>query len=203
MGIREDAVALAQSYSGVSVSSDRARYVDLLGPGESKGMQDYFCAPATSGCALVVRGLWRKLGCSDKRVLPPYKFGTAISLLVGLARDRGAWCVSKPQNLPIAGDFVLVGGDKVKDGGVEHVFTVCSVDIDDKGILLTSVDGGQRDAKGQQAILAKTRRWVERGGAYWDVSSTGNDPGANAPGGRRVQGWGDLEKVFERDRTTT
>lgn len=197
MTIRENMVGLAQSFNGTSVSFSRGRYVDLLGPEETKAMQDYFCDPKTSGCALAIRGLLRKLGCKDKRVLPPYKFGTAISLLVGIARDRGAWRAAKVGNLPIAGDFVLVGGDKARDGGVEHVFTVCSVDLDDKGILITSIDGGQRDPKGQQAILAKNRRWVERDGAYWDVSSAGNDPGSNAPGGRRVQGWGDIEKVFE------
>lgn len=189
-------VALARSYNGTSVSFSRDRYVDLLGPNETKAMQDYFCDPKTSGCALTIRGLLRKLGCSDQRVSPPYKFGTAISLLVGIARARNAWNASNIGNLPIAGDFVLVGGDKTKDGGVEHVFTVCSVDMDDKGILITSIDGGQRDPKGQQAILAKTRRWVERGGAYWDVSAAGSDPGSNAPGGRRVQGWSDVEKLF-------
>lgn len=196
MSVRDDIVALAKSYDGVSVSSSKDRYVELLGPGEAANMQAYFCDPKTSGCGLTVRGLWRKSGVTDKRVLPPYKFGTAISLLVGVARDRRAWINAKPGKTPKPGDFVLVGGDPTKDGGVEHVYTVCSVEPQSDGsVILTSVDGGQRDAKGQEAIYGKGRRWTVRNGSYWDVSHTGSDPGAGVPGGRRVQGWGDIEVI--------
>lgn len=193
---RERAIKLVATYDGVSVSSDRARYVGLLGPGETKAMQDYFCDPKTSGCALTIRGLWRELGCTDKRVMPSYVFGKAVTWLVAIAKERGGWVAASSGNLPQAGDFVLVGGDKTKDGGVEHVFTVLTASVDGDGAILSSIDGGQRDDKGQQAILEKKRRWSLRSGAYWDVSSHGSDPGSNAPGGRRVIGWGNIERIL-------
>lgn len=195
MSIAAKITSLAEQYAGVNVSSSRGQYVDLLGPTESPAMQQYFCDPSTSGCALVIRGLWRKLGVIDRRVFPPYVFGKAISWLVGIARDRGAWYPSKLSSLPNPGDFVLVGGDKVKDGGVEHVFTVLTVTTDGTGALITSIDGGQRDQYGNQAIQKKVRRWIVRGNSYWDVSSQGTDPGSNALGGRRVIGWGDGERI--------
>jgi len=196
MSIRDDAVNLIKQYIGVSVSSDRAKYIELLGPGEAKAMQDYFCNPKTSGCALVVRGLWRLLGLDDKRVNPNYVFGKAIVWLVQIARSKKAWVICKKGLCPEIGDFVLIGGDKFKDGGVEHVYTVTSCAADEDGFILTSVDGGQKDKSGQQAIFERRRRWVLRNGSYWDVSSQGSDPGANAVGGRRVMGWGNIEKIF-------
>jgi hypothetical protein len=200
MGSRDKVIEIIKQYSGVTVSSDKVRYVDLLGPDEAQAMQKYFCDPATSGCALTIRGVWRKAGISDKRLNPNYVFGKAVSWLVQIARDRGAWISAKANILPQPGDFVLVGGDKVRDGGVEHVFTVISAESDDSGgIILTSIDGGQRDGKGQQAIFEKTRRWTWRNGSYWDVSAQGSDPGSNAPGGRRVIGWGDIEKILQVD----
>jgi len=200
MTIREKIANLAKSYHGTSVSSDKSRYVDLLGPNETKSMQNYFCDPNTSGCALTIRGLWRSIGVSDKRVNPNYVFGKAVTWLVQIARDRKAWVQASQNNFPQVGDFVLVGGDKTKDGGVEHVFTVISCEPDGNGgATLTSIDGGQRDSKGQQAIFEKTRRWTWRNGAFWDVSAQGSDPGSNAPGGRRVIGWGDVEKILQVD----
>jgi hypothetical protein len=197
MNIREDMVELVRGYDGVSVSSDRNKYIDLLGPQETAAMWDYFCNPATSGCALSIRGFWRKMGVSDNRIVGKYVFGKAVEWLVGVARSRGAWNAAAVGKCPRAGDFVLVGGNPAVDGGVEHVFTVCTVEMDSKGnAVLTSVDGGQRDSAGQQAILSKGRRWTVRGGAIWDVSKTGSDPGAGAAGGRRVKGWGDLEKIM-------
>lgn len=193
---RTTITSLAEQCDGINVSNSRDRYVDLLGPAETVVMQKYFCDPTTSGCALFIRGLWRKLGLVDRRVSPPYVFGKAIAWLVGIARDKKAWCSSSVGMFPKPGDFVLVGGDKVKDGGVEHVFVVLSVVPDGNGVIITSVDGGQRDTRGNQAIYKKIRRWSVRGNSYWDVSSQGSDPGSNAPGGRRVMGWGDAEKIF-------
>ncbi len=197
MDNREKVLQLVKEYSGVSVSSNRSKYIELLGPNETKAMQDYFCEPKTSGCALVIRGFWRILGLDDKRVKPNYVFGKAISWLVAIARDKKAWIASKEKTFPKPGDFVLVGGDKVKDGGVEHVFTVLSCQPNENGgAVITSIDGGQRDGKGQQAVFEKTRRWTWRNGSFWDVSAQGSDPGSNAPGGRRVIGWGDIEKIL-------
>lgn len=194
---RDDIISLAKQYAGVTVTNNRDKYIELLGPNETKAMQDYFCDPKTSGCALTIRGLWRILGLNDKRVKPNYVFGKAISWLVGIAKDKNAWIQAKQNILPQPGDFVLVGGDKIKDGGVEHVFTVTSCQPDGKGgAILTSIDGGQRDSKNNQSIFEKNRRWTWRNGSFWDVSSQGSDPGSDAPGGRKVIGWGDIEKIL-------
>ncbi len=203
MSTRDKIVDLAKLYNNVGVSNAKGTYVDLLGPDETPEMQKYFCDPTTSGCALTIRGLWRRLGVKDKRVSAPYIFGKAITWLVAISRERKSWIASKQGLLPQPGDFVLVGGDKVKDGGVEHVFTVLTAVLEGDSVVITSIDGGQKDAKGQQLILQKNRRWTWRSGAYWDVSSQGTDPGSNAPGGRRVMGWGDVEKILEADASKT
>ena len=187
-------VTLAQEFAGVSVFNDRARYIQALGPDESPAMRDYFCSPKTSGCGLFVRGLWRLIGVDDPSVRPNYKFGTAISSLVGVARRRNAWIVARPGALPSPGDCVLVGGSPQTDGGVEHVFVVTRAPLTIADPI-ESVDGGQVD-HGLQAIAPKVRRWTVRAGATWDVSRSGSDPGAGAPGGRRAQGWVDLEKLL-------
>ena len=199
MSHRQRIIELAAQYVGVTVTDAKDRYVELLGPDETTVMRQYFCDPKTSGCALTIRGLWRKLGVNDARVRPNYVFGKAITWLVSIAKARNAWRPANLASLPNPGDFVLVGGDKIKDGGVEHVFIINSIVPDVMGALITSIDGGQRDDKGNQAIFAKTRRWIVRGNAFWDVSSQGSDPGSNAQGGRRVIGWGDAEKILGFD----
>lgn len=197
MSNRQRVVDLATQQAGITVTTGKDKYIALLGPGETPAMQQYFCDPKTSGCALTIRGMWRLLGVKDKRVNPAYVFGKAVTWLVAIARDRGAWVSAKVGTTPQPGDFVLVGGNPTTDGGVEHVFTVLTVAPQPDGtVLLTSVDGGQRDAKGNQSIFQKTRRWAVRNGAYWDVSAAGSDPGSNAPGGRKVMGWGDIEKIL-------
>ncbi len=198
--IRDRICEEARGLNGLGVTKDKKGYVDLLGPKETYPMQEYFCMPGTSGCGLVIRGLWRRLGLIDRKVSPPYVFGRAITWLVSMARDRDAWLAAPKAaapELPQPGDFVLVGGDKSRDGGVEHVFTVLSVErCPDGTVSLTSIDGGQRDDKGNQVILEKNRSWAPRDGSWWDVSSTGSDPGAGVRGGRRVMGWCDSEKIF-------
>lgn len=197
MSKRDSVIELLKQYANVTVSTNKEKYIELLGPNESKEMQKYFCDPKTSGCALTIRGLWRQLGINDPFLLPNYKFGTAISGLVQLARKKKAWKSSNINELPGVGDLVLVGGDKVKDGGVEHVFTVVTVTTNsDNTISLTSIDGGQLDSKGQQAIFEKNRRWQIRNGSYWDISKAGSDPGSDAKGGRRVIGWANIENIL-------
>ncbi len=186
--IRSQLVALARSYAGVSVSTDRDRYVALVASGETASMAAYMAQPKTSGCALVVRGLWRLAGLAHPRLAPPYKPGLAVADVVSIARQHGAW-VTDLSLRPSPGDVVLVGGDPRLDGGVEHVFTVLVCN----GDALVSVDGGQRDAKGNQAIEEKIRAWTLDGGATWDRSHKASDPGSGAR--RRVKGWVDVCKL--------
>lgn len=184
MSIRDRIVALAKSYDGCHAGpASRARYLDLVGPGETETMRAYMALPKTSGCALVVRGLWRQLALFDLRLTPPYKIGLAVADVVSIARRNGAW-VTDLSLRPEPGDVILVGGDPKADGGVEHVATVTACD----GNALESVDGGQRDAAGNQCIATKVRTWeVRADGSVWDRSRKGTDPGSGAA--RRVRGW--------------
>lgn len=196
--IRERAVAFARACDGVGVTSSRASYLALVAQDEKR--QDYFADPSTSGCGLVIRGIWRSLGMADRRVHAPYRMGTAISCLVGLARERKAWRTASRGAIPSPGDVVLVGGG-IDGGGAEHVYVVTAAELapDGQGAMLASIDGGQKDSRGQQCIRAKQRRWSVRFGQWWDVSALGTDPGANAPGGRCVRGWIDLDALWAKE----
>lgn len=142
-------IDIAESYIGCSVSKDRGRYLALVrGPTETLS-ESYFAAPETSGCALVVRGLWRLSGLDHPILAMPYRIGHAVSDVIEIARTFGAWHPAPlGSRRPEVGDVVVIGGP-------EHVLTVTAVD----GDWYTSVDGGQRDDKGQQAIAARVRRW--------------------------------------------
>lgn len=177
-------VDLARSYAGCSVSTDRARYIALVGPDESAQVQNYMADPHTSGCALVVRGLWRLAGLRHPRLAPPYHVGAAVADVVAIARELGAWVPMPSVLMPAPGDVVLVGGG-ADAGGVEHVYTVVDVQ---PSRFITSIDGGQRDAHGQEAIYERHRTWTpDAHGAVWDHVIVGSDPGAGSR--RKVQGF--------------
>lgn len=195
MTIRERLVALARSYAGVSVTDARQRYLDLVGPGEAPDMRAYMALPKTSGCALTVRGFWRLLGLVHRRLAPPYVFGMAVTDCVQIGRNSSAY-VSPPEldRLPEPGDMVLVGGDRLKDGGVEHVYTVIEVELVGREVHIVSIDGGQVDASGNQCIREKRRTWTrDTRGAFWDQVEQGSDPGARAR--RRVMGFVNVSKL--------
>lgn len=165
----DEMVAKARSLVGVGMTTDPARYRELVAAGESASMAAEMCK--MSGCALAIRGMWRELELDDPRVRPPYKAGMAIAWIVGIARARNAW---QPLGRSVAqmvwpepGDVVLVGGRDA--GGPEHVYVVDVVD--QKTGRLTTIDGGQRDATGRQVIQRKTRRWVVLGGRVTDQAT--------------------------------
>jgi hypothetical protein len=189
---RIEAVAMALAYQGVSVSTHRAEYIGLVGPGESPSMQRYMCDPRTSGCALVVRGIWRAAGVQHPILALPYKIGMAVADVVSIARAHDAWHWGAERR-PEPGDVVLVGGGQ-DGGGAEHVYTV----VDVAGDSITSIDGGQRDGRGQQCILEKYRRWeTDEHGVTWDRVQAGTDPGAGSR--RRVRGTCDVSKLPVED----
>lgn len=154
MSIRERLAALAVSFEGVSVSSERERYLELVAPAdvEPAATRNGFAHPKVSGCALVVRGLWRLAGLDHAVLVAPYRIGHAIVDVVTMAREARAWSVGTAR-LPELGDVVLVG-----TGGREHVYTVvrCS-----DGEAFESIDGGQLDGSGQQCIKRRRRTWVD------------------------------------------
>jgi hypothetical protein len=186
MSYRDTMVALALAYRGVGMAeATRAQYLDLIAHGEETDVAE--AMGKMSGCALAIRGYLRIDGHDDARVRAPYKVGTAIAALLEMAREKSALVMARPNLRPDAGDIVLVGGDRVKDGGTEHVFVVTGLDELDR---ITGVDGGQVDGDGLQVIRERRRTWASIGGRLWDAP---HDGGAK----RRVQCWIDIEKLRE------
>lgn len=167
MGLRDEIVALAESYAGCGVGGDRERYLDLVGRTEDPTLRASMAN--MSGCALVVRGLWRELGLVDYRLEQPYVIGNAVADVMNIGREAGA--LRKLPCLPMAGDVVIVGGG-MDGGGFEHVYTVISADAEfgaDGAAIVHSVDGGAKDALGRQLIRANVREWEQRGNVLWDI----------------------------------
>ncbi|MDI3291233.1 hypothetical protein [Polyangium sp. 15x6] len=189
--IRNKIVEFAHTCPGLGANPTnvevKRRYIELIAPGEPSSKQEEMAK--MSGCALLVGGIWRAVGVDAPSLLPPYKIGTAISRLVSIARAVKAWIPFKEQEYPAPGDMVLVG-DNAK-GGVEHVYTVVGVELSDGNVTIRSVDGGQRDAKGHQAVLLKQRVWRGR----QDCVVNASDPGAQKSGGRIIQGWVDVSRL--------
>ncbi len=177
MGAREEMASLALAYDGVGVTHDRDGYLELVGPHESEAMRAAMLT--MSGCALVVRGLWRMAGVRSPILDAPYLVGRAMSDVVEIAKGAGAW---RTEELPGLGDAVVVGST-----GHEHVFTVTGAPGPGE-TAVSSIDGGQRDEYGSQRIEARTRKWERlAGGGIQDT----NDLGLV----RLVLGWVDVEAL--------
>lgn len=175
-------VELARSFDECGMSSDPQRYLDLLTGGfEDPRMRA--CMGMMSGCALVVRGLWRAAGIAHPILEHPYRIGRAVADLIEIAAEaNGLW---EGRAVPVFenGDVAIVGGPGA--GGVEHVWTI----VDDTGdgypdretCLFTGLDGGQRDEHGRECIRvvqheitgrpprdgARLVRWLIDYGAVW------------------------------------
>ncbi len=194
MSIRDRIVEEANAVEGLTADpqyGDPEKYLDLVGPGETKEIRQAMLG--MSGCALTVAGIWRRVGIKHAKLAPPYKNGSAVSRLISIAREVGAWVPFKNGLVPTPADMVLVG-DNTQAGGVEHVYTIVAI-LDE---TIHSVDGGQRtrrlDAKtgkGFQAIYGKTRVWKKDR----DIVFAGTDPGAAVAGGRKIYGWVDAAKL--------
>lgn len=165
----------------------RQQYLDLIAPGETKQLVEAMAK--MSGCALVVAGIWRRAGLQNTQLEPPYKIGSAIARLISVARQLNSWRLYQKGLMPKPGDMVLVGDNR--GGGVEHVYTVTSVDSEKK--TLESVDGGQKDSAGYQTILRRRRTWANGR----DVVFQGSDPGSRSVGGRVIVGVVDVGKLLK------
>jgi len=153
---------LAAAPTVVGLDADRAdpdrrqRYLDLIAPGETPIVAADLATRA--GCGLVVAGLWRAAGVEDPQLDAPYRIGSALTRLKSIADSVGAWIPFAAGSFPDPGDMVLVRDTGAVD--VEHVFTVTAITVDEQGAAqIQSVDGGQRDAKGFETILALSRSW--------------------------------------------
>lgn len=160
---RIDILTLAHGYVGCSARPDDVeRYNDLIAHSETPDRAAQL--DRESSCALTIRGLWREYGVRDPRVDQAYHDTRAIADLVAMAREAGAWRTGHLDELG-AGDFVLLGGS-------EHVLTVVAIAAG----TIHSIDGGQRDDHGFEAVLERQRQLVF------------NSSGALL-GGRPVMGW--------------
>jgi hypothetical protein len=158
VNIREVIADYARGYVDCGVTLHPIEYAQLvMGPGDPESSYSYFVSPHTSGCALVVRGLWRLAGLQHERLVKPYRVGHAIDDVVSIANEYDAWVLGwrRQGKLPQMGDAVIVGA-----AGREHAYTVVEVETP-AGCLceLTTVDGGQRDAAGNETIGLRHRTW--------------------------------------------
>lgn len=143
---RRRLVDLARSLDGVGARSGRDFYLDMIASGEtqirSAGMA------RMSGCALVVRGLWRTAGVRHRVLERPYRTGMAVADLMTIAHEAGA--IRPPEMRPAPADVVLVGAPDR-----EHVYTVLRVLAEGwptpGATWLEALDGGQRDERRAQA----------------------------------------------------
>ena len=142
---RWDLVRIAGSYAGVGMTESPELYLGLIADGETPERAEELARE--SGCGLTVRGLWREWGCADRRLEAPYHNARAISDLVAMAREAGAW-----RGVDRIGE--LAPGDAIIVEGPEHILTVVEL----CGEIVHSIDGGQRDVHGAEAIHACARR---------------------------------------------
>lgn len=189
---RHEIVAFAAMLPGLGANpgdpESRARYLELVAPGESESRAAEMAT--MSGCALVCRGIWRAF-IAHPILEAPYITGRAMADLVTIAREAGAlhpW----PSRIPEAGDVIIVGGG-ADGGGPEHAWLALTVDVDEDAASLAAsgIDGGQRDAAGFQVV--KEREHVMGQGR-----DRAHDDGAPGGAARRVRYVIDVEAVLER-----
>jgi hypothetical protein len=138
---RADFLALARGFVGLSYDGDPERFMGLIAPGEDVAAAEAMAGEST--CGLFVRGLLNAMGCTDARVVAPYRTGKVMSDILAMAHEAGA---VKPLAGAEPGDIVMIEGP-------EHVFIVESID----GPLWATIQGGERDAARAQQI-----QWITR-----------------------------------------
>jgi len=152
-------IELAKSYEGVG-QKDKRRWLSLLaGPNDTAAIKHSFMLPATSSCALVVRGLLRKAGLQHEVLENSYRNSYAMSDIATIARDHGAYIPGNSSVKPKAGWIGYVG----PIGGSAHVFTIIEARAVGSQMRLKSMDGGQKDGAGRQTTKFYPRTWKKAG----------------------------------------
>lgn len=158
---------LARGAIRLSAARDADAYANLVAAGESDRAR--YGMIRASGCGLVVRGLWRRLGFQDPRLEAPYETGSVMTTLEDMAKEAGAWHPAPEVN---GGEYEPAEGDTIWIAGPDHVATFlaaceapdpspeASRPSSDTSLFWDSVDGGQRDTGGGECVLAKRRRVV-------------------------------------------
>lgn len=184
---RSRMVALALSYVGCGVALDRARYLALVAGPADTDEQIRGMLGAVPGCALVVRGLLRAIGCKHERLLARCDIARASLDIIEIARDAGAWCDAQERGelLPCPGDVVV----SVPTNQIRHNYVVIERGGTDLPCSFLAVEGGQLDRRRRQQIVGTSaRRWEARGQNMIDVSRVV----------RHVEGWCNLGLLAER-----
>jgi len=155
-GVRGAVAAYAASIAGTSACSKRLEYMSIIAPGETPSTQGEMCT--MSSCGLTVAGIWRACGYRGPALNAPYQIGSALSRLIDIGQDTGAYIPYSAGVSPKPGDMVLLGGEA-------HVYTVVSVSSEADGTtLIHSVDGGYPSGgtgpgSDCNAIAATQHRW--------------------------------------------
>lgn len=149
----------------------------------------YLYNPAPSGvitsiCGLVGEQYLRELGVSHRLLSVPYatRIGLAVSDLIQVCRDHGAWQDYYDRGaapVPERGDVVMIGR-----GGAEHILIVQHVNL--VHATISSTDGGQRD---NSWILPRERRYYQENGRSYleDPERSGDD--------KIITGIGDIRRL--------
>jgi hypothetical protein len=180
--IRSQVVTYGRTLAGLSADPAwpflRGDYLDTIAPGETPSRANEMAK--MSGCALTCRAILRRF-IRHPILEAPYRDRQAVSDLMRIAQGAEAVTViswpdapRRPDRFEVQpGDMLIVGGGLSGDGS-EHAWTVLDVVADpgyevSPGLLVTGLDGGQRDAGGHQLIALRDHE-IRDG---WDVTSTG------------------------------
>lgn len=179
---KEKIVELALRYEGVCPSNRKDEYLDLLTRGGQESKQTTIDMLHMSSCALVVRGLWYKLGVRHACLTRPYQIGAAPKDVLTVASYFNAvmdgrkigkmpddWDRDNPYTEPChpeEGDsfYILYSSN----GRGEHFGTVTKfIKLDNDAMEFESIDGGQ----GNGGIMKVKRQFIKRGQFWVDKKS--------------------------------
>ena len=158
---RATILELAMWATGLDASTHAVALAHLCGPGAWDLERPFRVrgerTEGVSTCGVVAEGLWRLAGVDCPELLRAYVPGTAIARAIRFARAHGAWASPTmwADLRPEPGDYVVIGS-----GMGTHALTCVGWDDDE----LLSVDGGQTDEHGLQAVRERRRTWRPRDG---------------------------------------
>lgn len=159
--VRDAIAANALWCVGIEASDPRkiGMFAELLGePPKGEEWQKFLRLPYGQGgmstCGLVAEGIYRRVGCDLADLYAPYVPGMAISRMLSYARKHGALRTAV-DGLPRKGDYTVIG--TAEDNKLHVLIPVQNVTESQ----CISVDGGQVDSKGLQAIY-RLERSVKR-----------------------------------------
>jgi hypothetical protein len=141
--IRKLFVETAVSTCGLSNAlASREAYLDLIATSAADRANARRCAELgeMSGCALVVRGIWGRVGIVHEILSSPYRGEHAVTDLEEIAKSVGA--LHGPDHELAPGNVVII------DGPV-HALTVVATKGEN---IICSIDGGQRDLRSFECI---------------------------------------------------